>query len=187
MVEIVRRLRQEHASMAGLLDVLERQIAVFSQGRDPDYDMIEAVVEYCQTYPDLCHHPKEDLVYEALCACDAAAAEAVGDLVAEHRELATLTRRLADAVHDVLQEGSMPRDSLATLARDFIAGYRRHMEMEETLFFPAALGSIGETEWAEIDAQVIDREDPLFGANVEKRFQALRDDILAFGDATSAS
>ena len=184
MVEVVRRLRQEHASMAGLLDVLERQIAVFREAEDPDYDIIEAVVDYCLTYPDLCHHPKEDLVYDALRACDPEAAAGVGDLPADHRELATLTRRFADAVQQVLQESRMPRERFANLATGFIDAYRQHMEMEETLFFPAALRSIGETDWAKIDAQVTDRDDPLFGATVEKRFQALRDDILGFGDST---
>ena len=187
MVEVVRRLRQEHASMAGLLDVLERQIAVFREAEDPDYDIIEAVVDYCLTYPDLCHHPKEDLVYHALRACDPEAAASVGDLLADHRELATLTRRFADAVQEVLQDARMSRESLANLAMDFIDAYRRHMEMEENLFFPAALRSIGETDWAEIDAQVTDRDDPLFGATVEKRFQALRDDILGFGGSTPAN
>ena len=75
MVEMLRRLRQEHASMARLLDVLERQIAVFRDGEDTDYDIIEAIAGYCLTYPDLCHHPKEDLVYRALRAIDPEAAD----------------------------------------------------------------------------------------------------------------
>ena len=173
--------------MAGLLDVLERQIAVFREGEYPDYEIIEAVVDYCLTYPDLCHHPKEDLVYQALRETDPEAAESIGDLLADHRELATLTRRFADAVQQVLQESRMPRESFANLATGFIDAYRRHMEMEETLFFPAALRSIGETDWAEIDARVSDRDDPLFGVMVEQRFQALRDDILSFGGATTAT
>ena len=173
--------------MAGLLDVLERQIAVFREGEGPDYDIIEAVVDYCLTYPDLCHHPKEDLVYQALRETDPEAAESVGDLLAEHRELATLTRRFADAVQHVLRESRMPRERFANLATDFIDAYRRHMEMEENRFFPAALRSIGESDWAEIDAQVTNRDDPLFGITVEDRFQALRDDILGFGDSTPAN
>ena len=184
MVEMLRRLRQEHASMARLLDVLERQIAVFRDGEDTDYDIIEAVAGYCLTYPDLCHHPKEDLVYRALRAIDPEAAEAAGDLLAEHRELAALTRRVADAIQQILRESRMPREWFANLATDFIGAYRRHMEMEENLFFPAALRSIGESDWAEIDAQVTDRDDPLFGATVEKRFQALRDEIIGFGGST---
>ena len=173
--------------MAGLLDVLERQIAVFREGEYPDYEIIEAVVDYCLTYPDLCHHPKEDLVYQALRETDPEAAESIGDLLADHRELATLTRRFADAVQQGLQESRMPRESFANLATGFIDAYRRHMEMEETLFFPAALRSIGETDWAEIDARVRDRDDPLFGVMVEQRFQALRDDILSFGGSTPVS
>ena len=38
--------------------------------------------------------------------------------------------------------------------------------------------ALGPEDWAEIDAQVSDREDPLFGAKVEKRFAALRQEIL---------
>lgn len=186
MVEILRRLRQEHAGMAGLLDVLEREIAIFRRGEDPDYDIIEAVAEYCLTYPDRCHHPKEDLVYHALRACDAEAGAAVGDLLAEHQRLAAATRAFADAVARILQESRMPRDWFARLATDFIDDYRQHMELEESEFFPAALRSIGEAEWAELDARVTDRDDPLFGATAETRFQALRDDILAFASLTPA-
>ncbi len=50
--------------------------------------------------------------------------------------------------------------------------------MEETAFFPAAPKALGPEDWAEIDAQVSDREDPLFGAKVERRFAALREGIL---------
>ena len=50
--------------------------------------------------------------------------------------------------------------------------------MQETAFFPAALKALGPEDWAAIDAQVSDREDPLFGAKVERRFAALREGIL---------
>ncbi|MFQ5954517.1 MAG: hemerythrin domain-containing protein [Kiloniellales bacterium] len=178
MVEVVRQLQQEHASMARLLDVLERQIAVFRRGGGPDYDIIEAVVDYCLIYPDQCHHPKEDLVFQALQGRDPEAAESVGDLLADHEHLATLTRRIADAVRHILQDSRMSREWFAQLTMSFIDAYRQHMEMEEKLFFPAALRSLSREDWAEIDQLVTDRDDPLFGSKVEKRFQALRDEIL---------
>ncbi len=37
---------------------------------------------------------------------------------------------------------------------------------------------LGPEDWAEIDAQVTDREDPLFGGAVEERFHALHESIL---------
>ncbi len=179
MADVVRQLRREHASMARLLDVLERQIAVFRQGGDPDYDVIEAVVEYFLTYPDQCHHPKEDLVFRALRARDPRAAQSVGDLWADHQRLATETRRVADAIRHILRDARMSREGVARLTAGFIDAYRQHMAKEEEIFFPAALGSLSQRDWAEIDRQVTDGDDPLFGSKVEQRFQALRDEILS--------
>ena len=53
------------------------------------------VLDYSLSYPILCHHTKEDLVYRRLRTRDAAATDAIGDLEADHEELATLTRRFA--------------------------------------------------------------------------------------------
>ncbi len=85
--------------MAKLLSALERQLAVFDQGESPDYDIVQGVIDYCLNYPDLYHHPKEDLVLERLQAVDPVAAAGIGDLAAEHQDLANLTRRFAAAVH----------------------------------------------------------------------------------------
>ena len=50
MTQIVDRLRQEHAQMAVLLDVLERQLAVFKAGETPDYGTIHSILDYFLTY-----------------------------------------------------------------------------------------------------------------------------------------
>jgi hypothetical protein len=49
---------------------------------------------------------------------------------------------------------------------------------EEESFFPLALRVLGPEHWAEIDAQVTDREDSLFGGAGEERFHALHEIIL---------
>ncbi len=109
---------------------------------------------------------------------DPAAADGMEDPEAAHEELAALTRKFASTVHRVLHDPDAPRIAFARVAQDFLYVYRRHLEMEETVFFPAALKALGPGDWAEIDAQVSNREDPLFGAKVEKRFAALREEIL---------
>ena len=62
---------------------------------------------------------------------------------------------------------------MATVVRALIAGYRRHMEAEETVVFPAALANLGEADWNEVEAKLAARQDPLFGERGEKRFAAL--------------
>ncbi|MEE8445081.1 MAG: hemerythrin domain-containing protein, partial [Alphaproteobacteria bacterium] len=108
---------------------------------------------------------------------DAAAAEAVGDLAAEHAGLAARTRKLANAVTRVIGEETVERASVHALAEDLARAYRRHIAFEEERFFPAAEASLTEADWAEIDARLDAPDDPLFGERVAARFRDLREDI----------
>ena len=63
MAETMRLLCEEHANVAKLLYVLERRIETFNDGGQPDYDIVEGVIGYCLSFPELRHHPKEDLVF----------------------------------------------------------------------------------------------------------------------------
>lgn len=184
MAEVIRALRKEHANIGQLLDILERQVKVFDQGGLPDYDIVEGVIDYFQSYPDLYHHPKEDLVYQKLQQRDPAAAEKVGDLRKEHEELASRTREFAAAVQAVLDEAQVARQSFAEWARRFIGLQRNHMQNEERVFFPAAEQSLSAEDWAEIQSRASDQEDPLFGDDVGNRYEVLRNDILQWEQET---
>jgi len=183
MAEALRLLRREHANLTRLLKVLDRQIALLGGGGQPDYDIIRGVVDYCPDFPDLCHHPKEDLVLAKLRQRDPKAAEKVGDLEGEHVKLAALTRRFTEAIERVLMEEELPRDWILGRAREFESAYRRHIAMEEQIFFPAAEHALGVSDWAGIDARVADRDDPLFGGRVAERFRALSEEVLALDAA----
>lgn len=187
MSAIIDLLRQEHRSLARLLKVLEHQLAVFDRGESPDYEVFSGVLDYCRTYSDRYHHPKEDLVFERLQKRDPAAADAFGDLAAEHAALAELTGQLAAAVSDVLAEAEIPRAHLDSVARDFLAHYWAHMRKEEEVFFPAALAALSEADWAELDGRVTSPDDPLFGGAAEERFGPLRAHLLAWDAETGAA
>ncbi len=182
MTDVLDAIHEDHANMTKMLDALERQLAVFDAGETPDYDIVRGVVEYCIGYPELYHHPKEDLVFERLEAVDPEAAAEVGDLPGEHEELTVLTRRLRDAVEAVLDDLEVPRGRFDETLRAFLDAYRRHMALEESAFLPAARRALSAAELAAIDARLDPREDPLFGAPSEERFAALRQDILNWAD-----
>ncbi|MDH3476572.1 MAG: hemerythrin domain-containing protein [Rhodospirillales bacterium] len=179
MPEAVRLLRQEHANMAMLLDVLDRQLAAAQAGGRLDYDIVKAVLDYFLSYPDIYHHPKEDLIYLRLRARDSAKAEGLAELLSGHEELALLTRRFARATVDhILNPGDARRQWFISLGRNFVDTNRRHMAQEEEHFIPLALRVLAAQDWADIDAQITDREDPLFGGTVELRFRDLHQMIL---------
>ena len=81
---IIERLSQEHRNIERLLAVLERELEVFDRGDRPDYEVIRAVISYFEVYPEVYHHPQEDLVFAKLKMRDPAAVAKVGDLAREH-------------------------------------------------------------------------------------------------------
>jgi hemerythrin-like domain-containing protein len=175
---IIERLSQEHRNIEKLLAILERELEVFDRGDRPDYEVIRAVISYFEVYPEVYHHPQEDLVFAKLRTRDAAAAAKVGDLAREHQKGAERLRRVAHAIDNVLADREVLRQNVDTIVRDFIEHERRHMMMEDRDFFPAALKALKPQDWTEIASAVTSRQDPLFSDAAEERFDALRAHIL---------
>ncbi|MGA2636890.1 hemerythrin domain-containing protein [Methylocella sp.] len=175
---IIDVLRQEHRNIEKLLLVLERELSVFDRTERPDYEVVWAVISYFKVYPDAYHHPQEETVFKKLTARDPAAAAKIGDLAAEHRSSSERLRRVAHAVESVLKDQEVLRQTVDDIIRDFIAHERRHIAMEETDFFPAAVNALRPQDWAEIAMTLTDRKDPLFSEIVEARFELVRKHIL---------
>ena len=175
---IIERLSREHRNIEKLLIILERELEVFDRGDRPDYEVIRAVISYFEVYPEVYHHPLEDLVFARLRTRDAVAAAKVGDLAREHQKGAERLRSVAHAIDNVLADREVLRQNVDTIVRDFIEHERRHMMMEDRDFFPAALLALKPQDWTEIASAVIGRKDPLFSDVAEERFDALRAHIL---------
>ena len=178
MSEVIRVLRREHANMASLVKALEWQINEFEQGARPDYEVIRTAIDYFLSFPDLYHHPKEDLVYARLLARDPAAAAPIGDLRHEHEMVAVRTREFSSGLNAILDEAQVPRESFVRWARDFIDLQMKHMRMEEEVFFPTALRVLSAEDWQALTAEMTSEQDPLFGESVGQRFETLREAVL---------
>src|SRR3974390_1544414 len=124
---IIDLLRQEHRNIEKLLLVLERELEVFARGERPDYEVVQAVIEYFQVYPDAYHHPQENLVFEKLKLRDSATAANVGDLVAEHRIGSERLYRVAQAIESVLADRELLRQTVNDIIRDFIEHKQRQI------------------------------------------------------------
>jgi hemerythrin-like domain-containing protein len=138
---IIERLCREHRNIEMLLAVLERELEIFDRGGRPDYEVIRAIISYFEVYPEVYHHPQEDLVFAKLKIRDPAAAAKVGNLALEHQKGAERLRRVAQAVDSVLADREILRQTVDNIVRDFIEHERRHIMMEDRDFFPAALKS----------------------------------------------
>ncbi len=174
MTQAIQTLRSEHRTTARMLDLLDRQITLFEETQRPDYDLLKDIIDYFLTYPDLYHHPKENLILELLRKRNPEMAEPVGNIDKEHAEISTRLHEFAQAVVEVLMEMEISRDSFVEIARNFINEQRQHMVKEEQVFFPAALEVLSEEDWDEIDKKVSHFQDPLTATNSELKFDSLR-------------
>ena len=175
---IIELLSREHRNLERLLDVLEHELEIFDRGARPDYEVIRAIVSYFEVYPELYHHPQEDLVFAKLKIRDPAAAKKIGDLAGEHEKGAKRLRRVAETVDAVLTDREMLRQTVDTIIRDFIDQERHHILMEDRYFFPAALKALEPQDWTDIASALTGRKDPLFSDVAEEGFDKLREHIL---------
>ncbi len=175
MADIIQQLQKDHLSAARLLDLLEVQIGTLHDGETSDYHLMLDVMHYMTHYPDLFHHPKEDLVFKKLKQRDASARLIVDSLVEEHKALAEKGARFFGCLHTVVSELMVSRESLESQGRDYIAFLRSHMDKEEDEVFPLSEKVLREKDWAEIDTAMEAKEDPVFGKVVGEEYRALYD------------
>ncbi|MDA0998828.1 MAG: hemerythrin domain-containing protein [Proteobacteria bacterium] len=161
MSDIIAGLREDHVRTAGLLRLIEDEVEIFLEGNRPDYELVGAIVEYALTYPDLVHHPTENLVLKRLRAKLPEIELSIGDLVMEHHRLAALTRRFHAALVNILSDASLPREWFAGIAKEYIDFTRRHMQMEEVVFFPAAEKNLDAADWKAVRRSMPKTIDPL--------------------------
>ena len=178
MIDLLEELERDHLNMAALLRVLEQQVEVFRRGQSPDYEIIQAVMEYFLDYPDLIHHPKEDILARRLMAKRGEAASVLASLPELHAELGRLTRSFAEVLTNVLDEAELERDRFVHAAEDFIEAQRHHMEMEGQHFFPMVRRDLTPDDLTDAALEALEREDPLFGHQAEPRFETLRRAVL---------
>jgi len=177
MSEAMERLHREHKEMAKLLGVIERQLEGFVEDGEIDYDLVRTALGYMMEYPDLYHHPKEDLILAKLVLRNPEAVDEIGDLESKHQELAQLTKDFNSAVEDALNEVEMERDLVSRRGHAYVDALRRHIAMEEAGFLPAAKAHLTAEDWAEIDAMIANPEDPLFGPEVSESYLSLIHEI----------
>jgi len=178
MVRVVDQLGRDHRNLRLLLDIVEEEMNAYGEGRVPDFDLLRMIAEYTLHYPDLVHHPKEDLVFERLVMRAPGAKAVIGDLLEEHRRLAELTRRFAAAVNNVARDVELPRKWFDSLAREYLLANRLHMQLEEKHFLPRAMAVLTEEDWAAIDERLSHADDPVLGERVAEGHLLLHERIL---------
>ncbi len=179
MSEIIRQLHIDHANVSKLLDVLEQEIELFHDEGTPDYALMSDTMHYMVNYPDLIHHPTEDLIFEKLKDCDPDTSAEVDRLVAEHKVLADKSAQLLESLRCIENETTIvSREAMTTQCVDYISMLRKHMSTEEGQAFPRVNEILSDKDWQEIGTAIRIQEDLVFGKIVAEEYHTLYDRLV---------
>ena len=174
MTDAILLLRIDHGHFDELLKLVEQQL---DQGDPVDLELLRSIAEYFSDYPELCHHPVEDTVFQKLRLRDATHAEPVKRILHDHKSIAESTMQFADTVDEAVNDDNVQVAKLRDVMQQFVDIYRAHMVAEEKDFFPIATELLDKNDWAEIEYVLFDRIDPLFDREEHGRFRELRKKI----------
>ena len=176
MTDLVAIWRAEHVNFARLLGLLEKQVAAFSAGEQPNYDLMSDIVYYLRQFADQVHHPQEEVAFARLLDRDPGMKPQIDRLLQEHRVLGSAGATLLKHLDEVVADAVAPRSIIETAAATYLTHYRQHLSAEEDEVIPRAEKLLSPSDWAAVTA-IPARRDPLFGEEVENRFRNLRRQI----------
>ena len=173
MASTLAKWHTEHVNFVKLLDCLDAQLELFHDGGTVHYELMLDIMFYMTHYPDVLHHPKEDMAFARIKAREPEAGAIVDELDLQHEDLRRMGAELVVRLSDIFNGAISERSVVEMLARDYIATFRQHINFEEQRMLPMAARLLDADDWAAIDAAVRHIDDPLFGRNPEPRYAAI--------------
>jgi hemerythrin-like domain-containing protein len=174
-VHSIRIVEAEHRSLAAVLHgmlYLVRDIRY--GGAEANFELLGAMVDYIDAFPERFHHPKEDAyLFKTLGLRCHAAAPLLDRLKQDHELGAVRLRELRRALTRYQQGGSVELPSFAVLVASYAAFHWDHMRLEENDLLPLAKMHLTGEDWEAIDAAFLGHTDPMLGAEVGAQFDAL--------------
>ena len=166
-------LIEEHQRIRAMLSAFGHELELFEQGRQPDYEILGGSIDYCREYLDHWHHPREDALLAILARRAPAQAKACGSLENQHIDLAHATGSLVSIFEAVERDAPFLRADLVNRGRALMREYRRHLNWEESEFFPAISKHFSAADFEEAEALFADSSDPLSKNTLDDRYRAL--------------
>jgi hemerythrin-like domain-containing protein len=178
MSDPIARWHDEHVNFAALLSLLEAHLDRFHRGEAPDYELMLDIMFYITHYPDVQHHPKEDLAFARIAERHPPSRPIVEALAQQHARMKHDGNALVVALDDVVNGSITSREHIEAPGRAYIAEFRRHMGVEEAEILPLAAKMLNRDDWAAIEGALRQLEDPVFGKSGDERYAALRRQIV---------
>lgn len=175
----VRIIREEHTAISAVLHSLEYVVHRLEEGAEPNFQLLNAMLEYIVEYPERCHHPKENrCLFKTLRERNPGVSQLIDELEAEHAHGDELLKSLGDALAKYRATGRAALRGFARTVTTYAEFHWQHMTKEEDVLLPIAKKSLTDSDWQEIAEAFLQNDNPLVGLKPKEHFARLFDRIL---------
>lgn len=171
--QLMSGLRTDHRNMALLLDLLEMETERLAASGEPDYDLMRDIMLYMIEYPDVVHHPKEDLIYQRLRSLHPEIDDDLKRVETDHQNIEKSGLTLKNDIEAMSVGADLNRDEIIDNLRQYIEQLREHMYWEEKELFTLADELQSDGDWSAVVLKNDEIGDPLFGPRVERKYRRL--------------
>ena len=179
MKEILGKLHQDHINVAKLLDLYEKQLKILKKGGNPNYIILRDIMKYMRCYPDVVHHPLEEVIFEKLEEKNKAIADKVHQLYREHKQIDDIGNNLAEILSTIAAGVITSLTEFLENSEKYLQLMRSHMNLEEGEIFPEINKYFTDKDWESVDLVLAKQSDPLFGHKIEEEYQSLYESVLS--------
>ena len=173
LTTMLEELRVDHLNFESLLKIVAEQVAQIGAGDEPDFEALEEIMRYMLVYADAVHHPREDLVYKAMCEFSGEFAAGLETVESDHLQIGQLGKALHLDIQAIIAGTVLRRDRVVKDAADYVRRLRNHMAWEEEDLFLRADKLAAQSDDAHIDLSELNATDPVFGSRPEPAFSSL--------------
>jgi hemerythrin-like domain-containing protein len=149
---IVEQLNEDHRQLVRILYHLEREVKAFGGLTKvaSNLESILDILDYIQVYPEIWHHPTEDVIYEALLEKDIPDLKQLADTLEEHATLELLTENLQEYINLIAADRGVSVVRFIKSTHDYINRQLQHMEKEQKYLFPLMEQYLDQQDWKKI-------------------------------------
>jgi hemerythrin-like domain-containing protein len=179
MHRLLQDLHQDHINFSRVLKFLENQLDILRDSGPANLHALNEVVDYVGSYPDLIHHPREDVIFSVYLEKRAEGGNPeIEGLMEEHQRIIDSTAELATAMQQWLCDSPVPRERLVDLFADYLRMQWDHLNLEERTIYKLLDEALGGEDWAHIESIMPQGSDPLFHDQMRRRYQNIFDHVI---------
>lgn len=177
MHPLLEELHQDHLNLAKVLRGLERQLEDVRALEPIDLNTLSEIVDYVESYPDLFHHPREDVIFSVYLERRGGQCELIDRLQTEHARLVSKTREIREHIDQWCHDSPVLRERVAAVIADYLRLQWNHLNLEEESAFGLLDSELTADDWERIESSAPTAPDPLFGSLLRQRFASIFDHL----------